>query len=295
VYALLLLLVAGFAAAASVAISSFYSEMGDYRRYPSQEISKQPQQAGIAGLREISFAAPGEPRVAAWYAPGSNRAAIVLVHGTAADRSALLAETRILAQAGFGVLALDLPGQGASEGRSHWGVPERHAIIAAADWLKAQAEVDPQRIGGYGFSMGAYVMTQAAVLSDVFRAVTIAACPPDIVEENWVNSAQWSLLSQVPNYLALRLSGQPRDLLPKDIVGRIAPRGLFIIGGALDPIIPPHMAQQLFAAAGAGRQLWLVEGAKHGDYAKVAPQEFPARLIDFYRHALGIEAEGSQP
>ena len=295
VYALLLLFVAAFAAAANVAIRSFYSEMGDYRRYPSQEISKQPQQAGIAGLREISFGAPGEPRVAGWYAPGNNRAAIVLVHGTGADRSSLLAETRILAQAGFGVLALDLPGQGASEGRSHWGVPERHAIIAAADWLKAQAEVDPQRIGGYGFSMGAYVMTQAAVLSDVFRAVTIAACPPDVVQENWVNSGQWSLLSQVPNYLALRLSGQPRDMLPKDIVGRIAPRELFIIDGALDPIIPPSMAQQLFAAAGAGKQLWLVAGAQHGDYAKAAPQEFSARLIDFYRHGLGVEARGSQP
>jgi dipeptidyl aminopeptidase/acylaminoacyl peptidase len=292
-YALGLAFLAGFAIATRIAIRSFRGEMSDYWRTPSQEISKQPERSGIANLREISFAAPGEPRVSAWYAPGSNRAAIVLVHGTGADRSALLSETRLLAAAGFGVLALDLPGQGASEGRSHWGVPERHAIIAAADWLKDQAEVDPQRIGGYGFSMGAYVMSQAAVLSNGFRAVALAACPNDVVEQNWVNSRQWGLLTQVPVYLALRLAGQPRDMLPKDIVGKIAPRGLLLIGGTLDSTVPPYMAEQLFKAAGTGKELWMMEGAGHGDYLKVAPQEFPLKLADFYRRALKIEAQGS--
>jgi dipeptidyl aminopeptidase/acylaminoacyl peptidase len=102
--------------------------------------------------------------MAGWYAPSRNRAAVVLVHGTGADRSSLLADTRILTDAGFGTLALDIPGQGQSEGRTRWGVPERQAISAAVDWLSARDEVDPQRIGGFGLSMGAYVLTQAAVL-----------------------------------------------------------------------------------------------------------------------------------
>src|SRR6202011_3732713 len=98
---------------------------------PAAEISRHPERAGIAGLHDVSFSADGEPQVAAWYAPSRNRAAVVLVHGTGSDRSSLLAETRILADAGFGVLALDLPGQGASGGKTLWGVPERHAISAA--------------------------------------------------------------------------------------------------------------------------------------------------------------------
>jgi uncharacterized protein len=286
IYAVAALLAIGLLFALRIAISNYRGERSDFVRWPPKEISRHPEATGIAGLREVSFSAPGEPRVAAWYAPSRNRAAIVLVHGTSADRSSLLAETSILAQAGFGVLALDLPGQGASDGHTLWGVPERHAIIAAVDWLSDRPEVDPQRVGGFGLSMGAYVLTQAAVLDKKIRAVTLAGCPNDVVEQNWVTSDRWGLLSQLPTYWALRASGMPLDMLPKDVIGAISPRAVFIVGGDLDHAVPKYMAQQLFAAAGSPKELWIVPGAHHGDYALVAPQEYRTRLTNFFRRTL---------
>ena len=38
--------------------------------------------------------------------------------------------------------------------------------------LSRREEVDPNRIGGFGLSMGAYVLTQAAALDKRLRAVT---------------------------------------------------------------------------------------------------------------------------
>lgn len=269
-----------------IAAKSFLGERADYVRTPSTVISRHPERVGILGLAEISFPTADGLRMAGWYAPSRNRAAIVLVHGTGADRSSLLLETRILTEAGFGVLALDLPGQGQSEGRTRWGVPERQAISAAVDWLSARDEVDAQRIGGFGLSMGAYVLTQAAVLDRRLRSVTLASSPNDVVEQNWLASDAWGLLTQIPCYLALRMYGQSLDMLPKDVIGAIAPRAVFIVAGDLDTVAPKFMAQQLYAKAGNPKELWILPGAHHGDYAHIAPLEYRTRLTDFFQRTL---------
>ncbi len=267
-------------------MSSFRAERADYVRTPPTEQSQHPERTAIAGLAQSSFVDADGNRLAGWYAPSDNRAAVVLVHGTGADRSSMLFETGFLADAGFGVLAFDLPGQGASEGRTRWGVPERLAIRAAVDWLCARADVDAARIGGLGASMGAYVMTQAAVLDTRLRAVTLAASPTDVVEQNWLASRRWGLLSQIPNHLALRLHGQSLDMPPMEVIGGIAPRPVFIIGGDLDALVPSFMARQLYAAAGEPKELWIVPGAHHVDYARVAGAEYRARVVDFFERTL---------
>jgi dipeptidyl aminopeptidase/acylaminoacyl peptidase len=269
-----------------VAAKSFWNERADYVRTPPAAISRHPDRTGIEGLAEISFSSADGRRVAGWHAPSRNRAAIILVHGTGAERSSLLFETGFLSQAGFGVLAVDLPGQGASEGRTRWGVPERHAISAAVDWLRARGEVDPERIGGFGFSMGAYVLTQAAVLDQRLRAVALVSSPTEVVEHNWLATAKWGLLSQVPCYLALRAYGQSLDIPPKNVIGSIAPRALLIVGGDLDPLVPAFMARQLYSAAGSPKELWLVPRAHHADFAQIAGPEYRNRLAGFFDRTL---------
>jgi dipeptidyl aminopeptidase/acylaminoacyl peptidase len=269
-----------------VAARSFWNERADYVRTPPAAISRHPERTGIKGLAEMSFSSADGRRVAGWYAPSRNRAAIILVHGTGAERSSLLFETGFLSQAGFGVLAIDLPGQGASEGRTRWGVPERQAISAAIDWLRTRGEVHPERIGGFGFSMGAYVLTQAAVLDQRLRAMALVSSPTEVVEHNWLATAKWGLLSQVPCYLALRAYGQSLDMPPKNVIGSIAPRAVLIVGGDLDPLVPAFMARQLYSAAGSPKELWLVPRAHHADFAQIAGPEYRNRLAGFFDRTL---------
>jgi len=265
---------------------SYWNERQDYVRTPSTEIARDPARTKIKGLTEISFAAGGAT-VAAWYAPPvALRAAVVLVHGVAADRSSLLFEARRLAQAGFGVLAPDLPGQGASGGKTEWGVPERRAIGASVDWLIQRGDVDAGRIGAFGMSMGAYVLAQTAVIDQRIAAVALAASPNDVVEFNWLATRRWGMLSQYPTYWALRAGGTPLNDCPKDIVGNIAPRPLLLVQGERDDLVPEWMARQLYAAARPPKELYIIPGAHHADYSSVAPVEYGARLIDFFERAL---------
>jgi dipeptidyl aminopeptidase/acylaminoacyl peptidase len=287
VYLLVILVSMGVLGACYIAVQSYRDERRDYLRTPPTAISRHPERTGILGLTEISFAASGGPTLAAWYAPPTkSRAAVVLVHGVDADRSSLLFETKRLAAAGLGVLAVDMPGQGASGGTTEWGLPERAAISAAVEWLSHRDEVDPKRIGAFGLSMGAYVLAQTAVLDPRIAAVTLAASPNDVVEFNWVATARWGWLSQYPTYWALKAAGTPFDMLPKNIVGQIAPRPLLIVQGDRDTLVPEWMARQLYAAARQPKELYIVHGAHHADYAAIAPVQYGDKLAGFFVNAL---------
>ena len=135
-------------------------------------------------------------------------------------------------------------------------------------------------------SMGAYVLTQAAITDPQLHALILAGCPTDVVEQTKVAFSKWGWFSEIPAYLALRASGMPLDMRPKNIVGAIAPRPLLLIGGELDSNVPAYMARQLFAAAGDPKELWIVPGAHHADYGLLAPKEYDARIVDFFTRSL---------
>ncbi len=270
-----------------VAVLSYWAERSDFIRWPAAEISKHPERTGINGLREVSLQGPGGLRLAGWAVPSQNRAAIILVHGTNTDRSSTLDELRLLSGAGFGVLAFDLPGQGASTGQSRWGALERQSISAAVDWLLTQPDVDPARIGAMGISMGGYILVQTAASDSRIRSVVLSASPTDVTEQTRYASNRWGSLSEIPASWALKASGMPvHELPPLEVIRTIAPRAVFILGGTLDKIVPQYMARQLYQAAGDPKELWIVSGAHHVDFSRVVAEEYRRRLIDFFGRTL---------
>ncbi len=224
--------------ACAIMYRNYRAALLDFEPWPGSEALRRADQAGVRDLQQVSFRSADGLRIAGWYVPSGNRAAVVVTHGTNADRSSMLPELRILSEAGFGVLAFDWPGDGASEGKIHWGPLERRALTAAIAWLSARPDVDPNRIGGLGFSMGGFVMTQVAALDPRLRAVVIEAAPLDFEEYLRRLHGHWGFLSEWPAYRAVRRSGMPLgEMSPRDVIGSISPRPVLIIGGALDEVI----------------------------------------------------------
>jgi pimeloyl-ACP methyl ester carboxylesterase len=109
--------------------------------------------------------------------PESGRPWAVFVHGAGLDHTVWASQSRWLAFHGWNVLALDLPGHGASAG------PALPSIGALAAWLAAAiAAAGPQNAALIGHSMGSLVAleTAAAFPARVSRLVligTAAAMP----------------------------------------------------------------------------------------------------------------------
>jgi uncharacterized protein len=259
----------------------------DFEPAPASALLAHPEQTGIDGLTAVHFRSRSGDRIAGWYVTSRNRAAIIVTHGTNSDRSSMLDEIRLLSSAGFGVLAFDWPGDGESEGEVRWGSGERNALSAAIDWLEQQPDVDRERLGAYGFSMGGYLTIQVAAADPRLRAVVIAAAPTSFLAYTRGSHQQHGWLSSFPSELAIQRVGMSNEVRPPiDRIAAIAPRPILLMGGSADRSIPPAMTRELFERAIEPKELWIVPGAPHGHYRRASP-EYPRRLGDFFcRHLL---------
>lgn len=275
-------------AAAVVAMRNYRSMHSLLEADPPSPLLRFPHRTAIAGLESVSFSMSGGIRLAAWYAATRNGAAVVLAHGTNSDRSTLLAEMRMLADAGYGVLAFDWPGLGESGGEVRWDGQARGALSAAIDWLSAQPGVDPRRIGGLGYSIGGFVMVQVAARDPRLRAVVLEAPLPDLDDYIRLHHGRWGILSQWPAHWAIRGSGMLDPALkPLKVVEKISPRPVLMLAGSLDKEVPPVLVTMLFRAAREPKGLWIVEGAQHGGYGSVAADEYTRRVLKFFSDGLG--------
>jgi pimeloyl-ACP methyl ester carboxylesterase len=284
--------VVAIAAAATLIVPALAIGWRSYREEvsvffpPRRPVQTELAAAGLTGALPVTFGSPGSV-LRGWYAPSSNGAALVLVHGAGGDRASLLPEARALQERGFGVLSFDLPGHGESEGSIRWNDGERIALRAALDFVSERKDVTTGRIGALGFSLGGYVLAQVAAADQRVRAVVLTGTPSDPIEQAHFQHRRWSLLSQLPALFALRRGGMSLDVRARDYVDRIAPRPLLVVSGTDDGTVPLAMAQELFDRAREPRELLVIPGAGHGDYATRSP-EYLKRVLEFFERALTL-------
>ena len=134
--------------------------------YVYTHTAPQPAEPDLGVAYEtVTLPTERRPGVAASYVPSRNRAAIMLFPG--ASRAE---EARMLVAHGYGVLLLDPRGQGGSDGDTvRWAGDQD--LLAGAAYLQRRPDVDADRIGAIGFSIGGEMLLRAAAESDSIRAV----------------------------------------------------------------------------------------------------------------------------
>jgi dipeptidyl aminopeptidase/acylaminoacyl peptidase len=256
---------------------------------PRTPVDRSPRDVGITTYRDVTFSTSDGITLRGWYVPSLNSAAVILAHGHANNRQFLLPDAALLAEHGYGVLLFDFRGHGESDRAAvTLGDHERRDLRAALDFVAAQPDVDPGRIGGLGFSMGAAVLTLVAAEDERLRAVVIEApyATLDDVIEYRLN-LPGVLRDPLVQWLEWRNDGDLDDVRPVDDLCRISPRPVLLIYGDQDDTLPPGSQQAMFDAACDPVEKWLIAGVGHVYFGESALEGYNARVIEFFARGLG--------
>ncbi len=237
--------------------------------------------------QEVTVPTADGRALSAWYVPSRNGAALLLDHGSGGSRERVTRHIRMLARHGYGVLALDLPGNGESEGHSNgFGDNAQPAIDAGLAWLSRRLDVEPDRIAGYGLSLGAEVLLEAAARDPRLRAVVSdgAGRPQDM--DSATNAGADKRLMTSLQLLAVRaISGMRTSESLKGLVGRIAPRPVLLVAsGGFPEEIP---ANRVYHEKAPSTELYELPDAAHTGGLRSQPAEYERRVTAFLDRALG--------
>jgi uncharacterized protein len=237
------------------------------------------------GYEQVSFTTSDGLELAGWYVPSKNGAAVIAFPG----RNGPQAQTRMLARHGYGVLLFDRRGQGDSEGDPHaFGWEGEKDIKAAIAFLERRPDVDPERIGGLGLSIGGELMLHAAAETDDLKAVVSEGAGSRSVAEFRKMPDPSIPMRAVETMITpgnTLFSNSPPPPVMHDIIGRIAPRPVFIIWTP-NGVDTEALNREYYKAAGKPKTLWEIPESKHVGGLAARPDEYERRVVGFFDDAL---------
>lgn len=234
-------------------------------------------------FQEMDLVTSDGVRLRAWYTPPENGALILVAHGYGDRRPEEF--YALFADHGFGVLAWDFRGHGASGGELvTMGYDEVLDVEAALAYALTRPEV--HRVGAWGGSMGAVTMIRAAARNPGIEAL-VADSPFTTLEDELDLRVPFPLLNPLIRFFAERETGLRLNRVDalKDIP-RISPRPVFLIQGLADTMVPVDSARRLYAAAGEPRQLWMEADVPHMNMYAYYEARYTRRVIKFFQEYL---------
>lgn len=160
-----------FAVLATTAIAGFLV----YRIVKPQRTSTEISMASFPGRPEnMEFQVPELGKREAWFFPGLRGAStIVLCHGYGSSRGELLTLVSALQDHQYNVFVFDFTAHGANAGITTLGYREADELRRAVDAAAGRNDVDPARVGLWGYNLGAYAALREAENDKRVRALIV--------------------------------------------------------------------------------------------------------------------------
>ncbi|MDI6757626.1 MAG: prolyl oligopeptidase family serine peptidase [Endomicrobiia bacterium] len=247
-----------------------------------------------APSENISFYS-GKRKLAGWFVPSSDKesgSTIIICHGWGASKGDILVSTIFLREK-HNLFYFDFTAHGESEGsRISMGKFESEDILSAVRFLEKTKPASAEKIGVWGFSLGASAAIVAAALDG--RIAAVAAESP-FYSFNEITSHYAKRFLKAPEYpfvplaraaARLRFGFDPEKYSPSLFVAEISPRPLLFIASSGDENIPPAVTKKLFDAAGEPKRFVIFESRAHGAAASEHPEEYRKLLADFFAESL---------
>jgi dipeptidyl aminopeptidase/acylaminoacyl peptidase len=237
--------------------------------------------------------------IPAWFCPGNTRAAILLLHGLGGTREQLSPIAKRLDEQGWSVLLIDQRGHGQHpKNITTFGRAESLDALGAIDWLRSRDDVDPDRIGVYGASMGAVTCIHAAATDPDLACIVVDSAYAVFNDQIAFELDREGAGVKIPprwRPLFIRIFKRFEPIVigkwsetpdPVEDIRKIKCPVLLIHGELDQRIKPDNLVELADAARDAGVSVttWLVPGERHCTYLN--SDEFNRRLIAFFRQHL---------
>ena len=230
--------------------------------------------------RTVSFVTRDGVRLEAWDIPASEseHGVVVMFHGYAVSRSALLGEARVLHELGWRTVLVDFRGSGGSEGRvTTLGWREAEDVAAATDW--ARREWPEAQVLLYGQSMGAVAVLRAIATEGVKADGIILACPFDTLVHTVAHRYHAMGLPWFPFTQLLVLWGGVQHGFNgfahnPAVYARVVSCPALVLDGEHDPWVKPDEARRVAEAMRGPTQCHIFRDGAHEGYWRDVPDEY---------------------
>jgi uncharacterized protein len=238
-----------------------------------------------APYEDVEFKTSDGLLLKGWYIRSRNGAAVISFPGRASSQK----RAKLLARHGYGVLLFDRRGEGESEGDPNgFGWQGERDIHAAVAYLQRRPDVDPERIGGIGLSVGGEMMIEAAAESTALKAIVSEGGSSRSVRDELANpGGAWQEL--IGTGVATAATALFSDNLPprslKSLAPKISGAAFFVYGERGQPAERPAN-RAFYAAAHEPKEIWEIPGSGHIGGTEARPREYERRVTAFFDREL---------
>ena len=241
-----------------------------------------------APYEDVSFTTSDGLRLQGWYIPSRNGAAVISFPGRKGPQK----PARLLARHGYGVLLFDRRGEGESDGDPNLlGWQGTRDIEAAVAFLRNRPEVDDDRIGGLGLSVGGEMMLQEAAEADGIKAVVSEGAGMRSVREAvHAEGGEKAIYSYMFGLATLGAAIFTSNLPPRSLTDLSAE--------ITEPVLVIHadpgqggetLSEKYYEAAKGPKEYWVAPGG-HTGAIDAAPEEYERRIVGFFDRTIGSES-----
>lgn len=211
---------------------------------------------------------------------------VLLLHGLGGSKTDVFLLQVALARRGYATLAPDVAGHGERpriEGKplADLALPQMRQVAAqtvadlrrAVDLLETRPEIDPERIGFIGISLGGILGSVFAGDETRIKAVALWAAGGDWA--SLIGKSKHPFAASYRNKGAtdpVKIAQEMADVEPTRVVGGIAGRPLLLLNGDKDEIVPRVSTDALFAAAKEPKRIKFLPGGHIPDVQRLLAQ-----------------------
>ena len=246
-------------------------------------------------FQEIKIPTKNDKNLYGWWIPADNtknenKPTLILIHGWSRNVDRTMAYIKKLHPAGYNLLAFDSRCHGKSDNDKFSSMLKfMEDIRTAIDYAEKLPNVDKNRVGVVGLSIGGAASVYAAALDKRIKAVvTVGAFshPKKVMglEFKKRKIPYFPFVWFIFKYMEFRIGAKFDDIAPSNNIAK-SHANIFLIHGIDDATVPIKQADVLYRAGNPDKvKLWKIEGKGHSDCNHHT--EFWMKVLDFFKTSL---------